>query len=132
MAALTQKRLTKRAEGPARFTDPVKAGVIIHEGAMTVLDAGFLAPARTAVGLKVRGVAEAKADATGLANGAINATTNPGVFSFVNDGTVNRTHIGGTAYIVDDQTVAAADGGGTRSAAGTITHIDADGVWVKI
>lgn len=131
MVALTSRRMTKSAAG-VRFTDPVKAGAVIFQGALTVLDAGFLAPARTALGLKVRGVAEAKFDNATGANGAINGTTNPGVFSFENDGSVTRTHIGGTAYIVDDQTVAATDGTGTRSPAGIITHLDADGVWVKI
>ena len=131
MVALVNRRMTKEAAGQ-RYTDPVKAGVIIHEGALVVLDAGWLAPGRTAVGLRARGVAQKRADNLAGANGALECVSHPGVWSFENDASINRTHIGATAYIFDDQTVAATDGGGTRSAAGTITHIDAQGVWVKI
>jgi hypothetical protein len=131
MAALTARRLTKQSPGE-RFTDPVKAGVVIHEGALCVLDAGFLAPARTALGLRPRGVAEMRTDNATGANGAMMATTHAGFYWLDNDASVNRTHIGGTAYMVDDQTVAATDGGGTRSAAGLIVDVDANGVLVKI
>lgn len=130
MVALTQRRFAKRRTGDM-FTDPVKAAVDIHEGALVVLDAGFAAPGRVAVGLKARGVCLTSALNAGGAAGAINVNVGTGTYQFNNDGTVLRTHIGASAYIVDDNTVAAADGGGTRSIAGLIIDVDADGVWIK-
>jgi hypothetical protein len=130
MVALTERRLVKRRTGDL-FTDPVKAAVDIFEGAMVVLDAGFAAPGRTAVGLKARGICSTSALNAGGAAGALNVNINAGIFALNNDGSVARTHIGGTAYIVDDQTVAATDGGGTRSPAGPIIDVNDDGVWVK-
>jgi hypothetical protein len=130
MVALADTRFTAIFPGQ-RFTDPVKAAVNIFAGAMVVLDAGFAAPGRTAVGLKARGVAAAAANNSLGAAGAISVEVNKGVFMMLNDGSINRTHIGGSAYIVDDQTVAATDGTGTRSLAGEIMDVEATGVHVK-
>lgn len=130
MSALTKPRTTVRRD-PGSHYDPVAAGVVIHSGALLVLNAAnYAQPATLATGLRVRGVAEhASNNATGV-DGAGHITTRTGVFRFHNAGDISRTEIGTTAYITDDQTVQA-DATGS-SAVGRIDDVDAQGVWVVI
>lgn len=134
MAALTQDRDTPRREITTHH-DPVKAGVVIHAGALVMLDAdGWAVPASTAPGLTPRGRAQAAATG-GAADGDEHVTSRRGCFRWGNSAggdEITRAHIGSPAYAVDDQTVAATDGTGTRSACGTIRDVDAQGVWVEV
>lgn len=134
MVALTQDRNTPRREGVA-YEDPMAANVTIFGGALVCLDAsGNAVPGATSTTLKARGVAQER-KANGATVGAETIRTFPGVYRFANSAAgdlVTRADIGATAYIVDDQTVAKTNGGNTRSAAGTIRHVDAQGVWVNI
>jgi len=132
MAAQTKDRITPQRAG-VDYNDPVAAGAVIHAGALVVLDAaGNAAPGTVALGLSARGVAQEHVDNTGGAVGAVSVNTVAGIFLFANDATVTRADISKPAFIVDDQTVANNDGTATRSAAGTITDVDAEGVWVQI
>ena len=132
MSALTQARQTKRRSG-AHFGDGVAAGVIIHEGALVVLNAaGFAAPATTALNLRARGVAAATVDNSAGADGEQTVISQAGLHRFINVGDIDRSHIGSAAYMVDDQTVAATNGTGTRSSAGLIKDVDTSGVWIEL
>ena len=132
MTALTKDRNTAKRAG-AVHNDPVAASTNIFAGSIAVLNAtGYAAPGTTATGLIARGVCQKQVDNSAGVDGALSVDTQPGIYLLANDGSVVRTDIGATAYIVDDQTVANTDGAGTRSAAGKITDVDADGVWVQI
>ena len=144
MTALTAGRDTKRKGQPgviALVACPVKANTVIQQGSLVVADAGFAAPARTALGLKVIGKAIEKYDnstaTTGGAAGAVTAVLELGLFKFANSGAgvdlVGQTEQEKYVYLVDDQTVAKTDGNNTRSVAGRVKQIDADGsVWIEI
>jgi len=132
MTALNKDRNTAERSGVVH-NDPVAASANIFAGSITVLNAtGYAAPGTTATGLIARGVCQQQVDNSAGIDAATTVDTQPGIYQLANDGSVTRTDIGGTAYIVDDQTVANTDGTGTRSAAGKITDVDADGVWVQI
>lgn len=130
--ALTADRNTPSRLGD-EHNDPVAAATKIYAGSIVCLDAaGNAVPGSVATTLKARGRAEEQVDNSAGAAGALTVQSRKGVFRFKNDGTVARVDIGSTAYIVDDETVADNNGTNTRSSAGTITDVDADGVWVKI
>lgn len=135
MTALTRDRNTPRRESD-EFGRAVAAAAVIYQGALVVLNAsGFAAPGTTATGLTADGRAEEFVDNTDGANGDVQVIVRKGTFRFANSGGADEIgieDIGATAYIVDDQTVALTDGTSTRSAAGTITDVDSDGVWVRI
>ena len=130
MTALTKARTTPRRD-PGSHHDPVAAGVVIHSGALLVLNATHYAePATQATGLRVRGVAEHSSNNATGGNGAGDITSRTGAFRFHNAGDIDRANIGDTAYITDDQTVQA-DATGS-SAVGRIDDVDTSGVWVVI
>ena len=131
MAALTERRKTPRRSGEL-LSAPVKAGAMIHEGALVALENGYATPAREATGLVAVGVARASVDNTAGGDGAARVELARGVFAFVNAGDVTRAHIGQSAFMVDDQTVSASEANGARSPAGTIFDVDEHGVWVDI
>jgi hypothetical protein len=132
---LTRDRNTPRREND-EYGRAVAAGAVIHQGALVVLDAdGYAAPGSAATGLTADGRAEEAKDNTGGADGDLTVTVRKGTFRFNNSAGADEigiTDIGSTAYIVDDETVALTDDTGSRSAAGTITDVDSDGVWVRI
>jgi len=130
--ALTNDRPTPRRANVDN-NDPVAAAKKVFAGAIVMLDAlGNATPGATATGLIARGVAQKNVDNSGGAAGAVTVSSMKGCFRFKNDASVTRTDIGKTAYVVDDETVANTDGTNTRSALGTITDVDAIGVWVAI
>ncbi len=114
---------------------PVASNAVIHAGALVVANAtGFAAPGTTALNLTYLGRADEAVDNTGGADGdqVVNVRRNQAFF-FKNDGVnaVNQSHMGKTCYIVDDETVAGTDGAGSRSAAGIVTGVEANGIWVE-
>jgi len=133
MAALGQDRNTPEKEGKI-LALPVGANKKIYAGALVVTNAGNAEPGSTALNLVAQGRADARADNTGGAAGAIKVPVRKGVFRFNNSAAADliaAADIGADCYIVDDQTVAKTDGGGTRSKAGRIFDVDAQGVWVQ-
>ena len=131
---LTADRNTHRREGEILVLG-VAAAAKIFAGALVVANAaGYAAPGSTALGLKAVGRAEAQADNTGGANGAVTVEVRRGVFKFANQANdkVTAAHLLSDCYIVDDATVAATDASGTRSPAGIVVGVDSDGVWVAV
>lgn len=111
----------------------VAANTRIYAGSLVVVDAtGFAAPGKVATGLSYAGRAEESVDNTSGITGAVRVQVRRGeAFKWANDGTITQAQLFKTAYIVDDQTVGATDDSGKRSAAGRITGIDTDGVWIE-
>jgi hypothetical protein len=113
----------------------VAAATKIYAGTIVALDAsGNAVPATTATGLVIVGVAQALADNTSGAAGAIKVKAKPGVYKMYNLGAdaVDANDLGRTCYVTDDQTVSETDGGATKSPAGKVFQLDSDGVWVAI
>jgi len=122
-------------KGDNKYRDlPVAAGVFIKQGGLVVAYGGYVRPARTATTDVCVGVAQADADNTGGADGAINAKVKRTIAAFKNSASgdaITRSEIGATIYIVDDEQVAKTNGTNTRSAAGKVWDVDAAGVWVE-
>ena len=132
--ALSKARNTPMRKGEV-FGFPVKAGAVIHQGALVVLNGGYAAPGSTATGLIAIGRAEAEADNSAGANGDIQVEVRRGVFQFGNSASgdlIAQANAGADCYMVDDETVALTNGSNTRSRAGQIAAVDDDGVWVQI
>lgn len=134
MAALTAATpiTTRRGEEVLSlyFELPVKANTVIYNGALVVVDAGYIAPARTAIGLKACGRAEQTVDNTGGAAGAKTVRVARGAFAANNSAAgdaIAQADLYSTVYFVDDNTVAKTDGTGTRSAAGRFVGFDDTG-----
>lgn len=117
--------------GSKRFSDPVKAGVTCHRGALIMVDSsGYAKPGITATGLKPRGVCQEKADNVDGDDGDINVTTHSGVFAFENsDGgdEITAADLNAVCYCVNDQTVAKTSNSATRSPAGRVVRVRDDG-----
>lgn len=132
MTAMTQARQPVEMEGRSSIA-PVKGATTIHQGALVVTENSLAIPAKTGVGLTVLGVCELTVRNTG-GDGAMPVKTRRGTYKFFNlpADAIVAGDAGKPAYIVDDQTVARTNGSGTRSAAGTIIHVEADGVFVRV
>lgn len=130
--ALTSDRNTPM-RGIGLLALAVAAGTRIYAGSMVVVDAnGFAIPGKVGTGLGYAGRADESVDNTVGAAGAVRVQVRRGeAFKWANDGTITQAQLFKTAYVVDDQTVGATDDTGKRSAAGRITGIDADGVWIE-
>lgn len=133
MTALTADRRTPERSGDRR-QPPVKAGAVLHAGALVALGPdGLAVPMATATGLKALGRCETRTDNSAGADGAIAVTVGAGIYRFGNSAgadEITRAQIGLACYGVDDQTVARTDGTGTRSVAGKVFDVDPQGVWV--
>jgi hypothetical protein len=134
MAALAKDRNTARAQGDDR-QGGVAASTLIYAGAMVMRNAaGYLIEGQTATALVGAGRAEARADNSAGANGAINVVYRPGTYQYANSAAadeITAAEIGSLCYVVDDQTVAKTDGTSTRSPAGIVDNVDTNGVWVR-
>lgn len=130
MTALAADRLTPNRPGEY-YEYPVLASTKIYAGAIVVLDSsGWAKPGVTGTGLICVGRAEAQADNSAGANGAINVKVKAGVFKWADgEGSTTKAHIGDQAYILDDQSMYRTATG--KSAMGVITAVDSDGVWVN-
>lgn len=130
--ALTSDRNTPM-RGIGLLALAVAAGTRIYAGSLVVVDAsGFAIPGKVGTGLGYAGRADESVDNTVGAAGAVRVQVRRGeAFKWANDGTITQAQLFKTAYVVDDQTVGATDDTGKRSAAGRITGIDADGVWIE-
>lgn len=134
MPAQTADRLTPYRTGE-EFELPVAASTKIYAGSIVCVNTSSLATKGVvSTTLKAVGVAQAQADNSAGAAGAINVKVKRGVFRFANSASTDLIalkDIGSSCYIVDDQTVALTNGTSTRSVAGIIRDVDASGVWVQ-
>jgi hypothetical protein len=134
MAALTADRNTKARVGDFRES-PLAAAVKVYAGAILMRNAaGYLTKGATATGAVGVGRAEAAADNSAGAAGALKVTWRAGIFFYGNSAAgdlIALADIGKICFIVDDQTVAKTDGGGTRSRAGIVEDVEGSGVWVR-
>ncbi|MBO3701059.1 MAG: hypothetical protein J5W83_00760 [Candidatus Accumulibacter sp.] len=134
MSALAADRNTPLKDGEL-IAVPVAAAAKIFAGALVAASAtGFATPGATATTLTYLGRAEAMADNTAGANGAISVQVRrKKAFKWANLGAdlVVQADLGKNCYIVDDQTVAKTNGGSTRSVAGKVLGVESDGVWVE-
>jgi len=120
--------------------DALAAATGIFTGALIMRNAaGFLTRGVTAIGCIGVGRADARADNTAGAAGAMNATFRTGVFRFntLPGDPVVRAGIGRLCFIVEDDTVAGTSATNTRSAVlfgsgGIVDGIGANGVWVRL
>jgi len=129
MGALTKDRNTPRRDGEI-FEAPVAAGAVIYAGAMVARDGdGNAAPAADTAGLVVIGRADATADNSGGAAGAISVTVCRGVFAWSHSG-LTRADLGKVLYATDDQTVATTSTNDVP--AGILVDVTSDGAWVKV
>lgn len=136
MTAATKDRDTQELGGRRRAA-PIAANVKCYAGTLACIDAsGNMTKGATATTLKCVGVFKQPYDNTGGAAGAFTAEAEQGVFGpFANSASTDAIalkDVQSACYIVDDQTVALTNGSNTRSVAGTIYHVDASGVWVRI
>jgi hypothetical protein len=133
MAALTARRPTTRVGEPERLHKlGIKAATQVWAGGICVIDAGYLAPGRTATGLLQLGAFEQSVNNPGAA-GAELVEAMEGSYKWANSTAgdqIVQADVGKDCYIVDDQTVAKTDGTGTRSRAGKVQRVDTDGVVV--
>lgn len=129
MAALTKDRNTPRRAGE-RLALPVAAATTIYAGALVARNAsGDAVPAANTAGLVVVGRAEAQADNSAGAAGALMVEVQTGLFAYAHAG-LTRADIGKTVYVADDQTVTLTPG--NRVVAGVLVDVDDDGAWVLI
>lgn len=134
MTALLKERDTKERGGNV-LAYPVAASAVCFQGAMAVLDAGYVKPGVTATGLVAVGRFEATVDNSAGAGGAMQAEVKEGTFRFANSADadeITQADVGADCYVVDDQTVAKTDATGTRSRAGKIVAVDNGEVWVAL
>ena len=135
--ALSADRKTDMLLAPVERVIGVKAGAIIHGGAMVVTEAGIAEPGKAATGVIPVGVALVGV-VGGAADGDTTVRVRIGTWRMKNSAgaeAVTIAHRGLPCWVVDDETVAATDGntgtGATRSVAGTVWDVDAQGVWVR-
>jgi hypothetical protein len=128
MAALTGPRNTKAKASFSPLAFPQKGSTVLYTGALAALDAGYLAPGRTATGLTGAGRVKKTSVNAGGADGAVTAEVESGIFRWANGDAIVQADVGKLAYIVDDQTVS--KGATGKSIAGLILEVDSLGVWV--
>lgn len=136
MAALSAIRDTKKLDSSLATLHgfPQKAATKLWGGALAVLDAGYLAPGRTAASLVCVGRIRKTSDNTNGASGDLTGLVEAGTFKWGNSSSgdlIAQANVGSPCYVVDDQTVALTSNSGARSLAGIIQGVDSDGVWVQ-
>lgn len=128
---LSGPRNTKERHPSARLF-PMKAGAVIHAGALSAHENGLAVRGREATGLIGIGRAMESADNKDGADGDKTIAIETGCFCYSSSATdpVTRASIGKPVYIIDDETVAATSGTDARSVAGVCFDVDDSGVWV--
>jgi len=111
----------------------VKAATVLASNVPTVLDAGYLTDVNDGAGAALSaGVTTFEIDNSAGASGDVMGEVVAGEHKFVNAGDITVANAGDTAYFVDDSTVSSSSATSTRNAAGKITQVDSDGVWVEL
>jgi hypothetical protein len=106
---------------------PIAANVKIWQGALCMIDGGYLKPAAAATGKKVVGRSATTYDNTGGAAGAITCEVERGTFGWdigTSGDAIAQANVGAVVYAIDDHTVGLTDGTGTRSAAGIVWQLE--------
>ena len=145
--ALAAGKPTQRMGSPVNnYQIGVKSGVTIFQGALVILAAGFARPGREGQGAdnaakaadaatyQAVGVAQETVTGSG-ADGDVKVNVQECQWLFKNSASgdaITAAEIGKTVYIVDDETVAKTSPNSTRAAAGKVTLVDSDGVWVRV
>ncbi|PHS48761.1 MAG: hypothetical protein COB05_04425 [Marinobacter sp.] len=112
---------------------PMKAGVVLAAGVPAVLDDGYLTTVTDGAGSALSaGVLTLGEDNRVGASGDIVAEVVAGEHKFANAGDITVATVGNVAYFVDESTVSSSSDTGSRNAAGKVTQIDNDGVWVML
>jgi hypothetical protein len=126
---------TKPFDAPERsghsISLPLAADTTIYAGTLVALDSsGNARPAADTDGLRVIGRAEADANNSGGAAGAVQVTTKRGVFRFNNSTTaaIDPDDRGKIAYVEDDNTVAETTTHKVK--AGRVIDIEGSYVWI--
>lgn len=133
MAALTKDRNTPTRGAKARkIVVKVAATTKIYAGAGVCLNAtGYAKPAADTAGLLTDGVAEAQADNTAGADGALELEIKRGVFLFAHTNLV-QADVGKSVYWADDQTVTNAATATNDIVAGILDELTSEGAWIAI
>lgn len=140
MTALSTERLSPQLAGssgplPAKLYLPVKGSTKIYAGSIVALNAGYAAPASSALGLVAIGKALSTVDNSTGSDGDLSIEVQIGAFHFENSTSgdaIAQANVGSMCYLADDQTVALTSNAGARSLAGQILQIDSTGVWVLL
>lgn len=114
---------------PVLTNYPVYQSTVIYKGSLVALNSsGYLVPGATSTSLLCVGTAAENIDNSTGASGDLYCQVVQGVSRWVNGSSITFASVGALCYIVDDQTVSTSATG--KSVAGTIYHVDDQGVWV--
>ncbi len=112
---------------------PMKAGVSLAANVPAVLDGGYLTDVTDGSGAAISaGVTTFEVDNSTGVSGELMGEVVAGEHKFANNGDITVANAGDTAYFVDDSTVSSDSATSSRNAAGAITQVDGDGVWVAL
>ena len=117
-----------RSGGKRKY--PVKAATKLAGNTAILLVAGLAVPVSLTAGLSA-GVATFEVDNTNGSDGAAFVEVVSGEHKLLNSGDITRADVGNPAFFVNAKSVARVNTGG-RPAAGKITQVDDDGVWVLL
>lgn len=134
MVALTQDRMTDRADGTLQAYGVLAATKLFAGSIGMITAAGYLTKGQTALNLRCAGRVSDPYDNTAGANAAITGVVESGIFKWANlaGDLITIADIGTDCYVADDQTVARTNGAATRSRAGKVINVDATGVYVAM
>lgn len=130
--ALAADRNTQMRDGEL-LSLPMAAVKVFAGAIVAVNSSGYATKGQAATGMTYIGRAEAQVDNSGGSNGDKSIQVRRGKdFKWKNSATsaITQADVGKVCYIEDDETVSKTDQAGTLSAAGTITGVESDGVWV--
>lgn len=131
MAAATKDRNTDRKD-PGFKAYPVLASTKIYKGTLVAVDSnGYATPASDAAGKRVVGVADAMADNSAGANGAINVIAREGVYRLAAS-SITQAMVGQMMYVVDDQTFDDAVGTNGIKAGRLVEYLSATEGWISV
>ncbi len=131
MAAAASNRNTDRKD-PGYKAYPVLASTRIYKGTLVAIDnAGYATPATNAANKRVVGVADAEANNTGGASGAINVVVREGVYRFAAS-SITQAMVGQMMYVVDDQTFDDAIGTAGIKAGRLVEFISTTEGWIFV
>lgn len=130
--ALAADRNTQMRDGEL-LSLPMAAAKIYAGAIVAVNSSGYATKGQAATGMTYIGRAEGQVDNSAGSNGDKSVLVRRGKdFKWKNSATsaITQADLGKVCYIEDDETVSKTDQAGTLSAAGTITGVETDGVWV--
>ncbi len=131
MGAASADRLTQQKDAQLK-SYKVKTATKIYAGTMVAVDGnGWALPAADAANLRVVGIADAQADNSAGADGALSVKVRRGVFRLVAS-SITQPMVGQIMYVVDDQTFD--DGKGTNGikAGRLVEYVGAADGWIEI